>query len=746
MGENVKFVVILMVLASGLFASQEKAINFQGVLFDASGNIVPDSTYTLEFGIYDAEIAGTKIWSEIQLTSTSNGVYQVTLGAVSSLNSLGFDKPYFVQIIVNSTVLPMRTKLTTVPFAIQSNKADSALHAQTAGSALSAGVASKSVYADTATYASSAASAATAGTAATAASAVTALKSDTAQYAYIALRTASGVSDTAKVAQGLIPGLAVNSINGLTDIITLVASDGTLNITQTGNQIEIGSELFSHGVKVKGPCDSTARSGFHGILIWDFCIDPDNNDLYLLTNLDFVLLGQVVNSKERNDAWDAASVLSLKNDSTIQIHNAKIIVNELAIVESASQIHASLDASEMLVKKAIVDSASQIHATLDASEMSVKKAIVDSASQIHASLDASEILVKKAIKDTAAQIRVSMTELELALDTKVSSPWVKEEGGKLPGVTLSNSVDSLFGIHLIGKSKDGVGRRWSIWNDPNYYDTVGTFHISQYTDNDNDGDFCEAAEGEICKTRFSILANGFVGIDTVLPRAYLDVPNMIVGRGNWAGISFDGHAAGHPEVGTDWMLNAHNGHNDFLIREYSSDLNDSIYSYFPTRLQIHSGGNISIGNTNNSYKLDVTGDVNFTGEVTVGKLVNDPDISIDLTGYDFEPYGGTYQGPKIYKDKSNRIHLSGLVRAIANFASETGVLICKLPVGYEPEETLIFVVSAGYRANSSSSAQALPVHLYVKETGYVEFSVPNGYNFLENIDWVSLSGISFRAQ
>ncbi len=727
-GENVKFVVILMVLVSGLFAFQEKALNFQGVLFDASGSIVPDSTYTLEFGIYDAEIAGTKIWSEIQLASTLNGVYQVTLGTVSTLGSLAFDKPYYVQIIVNSTVLPTRTKLITVPFAIQSNKADSALFAQIAGSAISAGVASKSVYADTAIYASVAASAATAGTAATAASAVTALKSDTAQYAYTALRTVSGVSDTAKVAQSLMPGLAVKSINGLTDIITLVASDGTLNITQTGNQIKIGSELFSHGVKVKGPCDSSTRSGLHSFLAWDFCIDPSNNDLYLLTNIDFVQLGQVVNSKERNDAWDAASVLSQKNDSTIQVHNAKIIVNELAIVDSASQIHVSLDASE--------------------------------------------VLVKKVINDTAAQIRVTMTELEVVLGAKVSSPWVKEEGGKLPGVTLSNSVDSLFGIHLIGRSKDGVGRRWSIWNDPNYYDTVGSFHISQYTDNDNDGGFCGTGD-EICLTRFSILDNGYVGIGTVTPSEKLDVNGAIKGAtlkiGNTgktenstylnridlghAG-SIMSHSVSYPTLYLSdnsyysdaphfWKrkqdgyaslisLNGDVGLIDFSISDHGTK-DEDLSGDFTHVMRMFKSGNVSIGDTNDIYKLDVNGVIN------VESIAQNSVTELPYAG-SWLAYTGTpdiYEIPNYYKDKEGRVHLSGL---LGHSGADEGSVICTLPVEFRPVKQNIYWQAAGIGVSSALNKSA---RIDVKQNGEVVlWGLPTG----EKAYWVSLSGISFRAQ
>ncbi len=112
------FILICTVLLS---ANQPHKLNFQGILTGPHGATVADSTYAFGFSIYDAEVAGNKLWEESKLLTTSHGIYQSTLGNDSTLNTLSFDKPYFVQVTVNSTVLPLRTKLTTVPYAISAN-------------------------------------------------------------------------------------------------------------------------------------------------------------------------------------------------------------------------------------------------------------------------------------------------------------------------------------------------------------------------------------------------------------------------------------------------------------------------------------------------------------------------------------------------------------------------------------------------------------------------------------------------
>ncbi len=113
--------LILTIFTISLSANQPHNLNFQGILTDNLGALAADTTYTFGFSIYDAEVAGNKLWEETKALKTTNGIYQTTLGNESTLAILPFDKPYYVHITVNNTALPLRTKLVTVPYAISAN-------------------------------------------------------------------------------------------------------------------------------------------------------------------------------------------------------------------------------------------------------------------------------------------------------------------------------------------------------------------------------------------------------------------------------------------------------------------------------------------------------------------------------------------------------------------------------------------------------------------------------------------------
>ncbi len=115
------FLLILLLIPILLFANQPHKLNFQGILTDNLGAPTADTTYTFGFSIYDAEVAGNKLWEETKALKTTNGIYQTTLGNESTLAILPFDKPYYVHITVNNTALPLRSKLVTVPYAISAN-------------------------------------------------------------------------------------------------------------------------------------------------------------------------------------------------------------------------------------------------------------------------------------------------------------------------------------------------------------------------------------------------------------------------------------------------------------------------------------------------------------------------------------------------------------------------------------------------------------------------------------------------
>ncbi len=93
-------------------------ISYQGRLTDQSGNPVADGNHTIVFSLYDQESGGTALWKETQNLETSNGVFSAQLGAVNSIDTLTFNRPFYLGIQVDGgDELSPRTRLTTVPYA-----------------------------------------------------------------------------------------------------------------------------------------------------------------------------------------------------------------------------------------------------------------------------------------------------------------------------------------------------------------------------------------------------------------------------------------------------------------------------------------------------------------------------------------------------------------------------------------------------------------------------------------------------
>ncbi len=104
-------------------------INYQGMLTDDQGSRL-DGVYAMRFYLYDALTGGTLLWEEEQSVVVSDGVYNVELGAVSSLTPEVFssDQVYLeVEIYSDSSagweVFSPRQHLTSTAFAIKAERA-----------------------------------------------------------------------------------------------------------------------------------------------------------------------------------------------------------------------------------------------------------------------------------------------------------------------------------------------------------------------------------------------------------------------------------------------------------------------------------------------------------------------------------------------------------------------------------------------------------------------------------------------
>ena len=109
--------------ASGI----NKQINFQGKLVDNNGLNVADSTYTVVFSLYTVSSGGSAAWTESDSVTTSNGVFQVALGAVTALpGNVDFNSDtWYLGIKVGSDLeMTPRVRFSAVPYAFNAAALD----------------------------------------------------------------------------------------------------------------------------------------------------------------------------------------------------------------------------------------------------------------------------------------------------------------------------------------------------------------------------------------------------------------------------------------------------------------------------------------------------------------------------------------------------------------------------------------------------------------------------------------------
>ena len=128
-----KKLVLLFVLMFTLIAFTEmlsqgipETANYQGVLKDASGNIVPDGNYNITFKLYDSVVGGTVLWTEVKVVNIVGGIINTQLGSVVPLNSNLFIGATWLGITIESgSELTPRIALTSTPYSFMTmNVAD----------------------------------------------------------------------------------------------------------------------------------------------------------------------------------------------------------------------------------------------------------------------------------------------------------------------------------------------------------------------------------------------------------------------------------------------------------------------------------------------------------------------------------------------------------------------------------------------------------------------------------------------
>ncbi|MBM3287698.1 MAG: hypothetical protein FJY88_10175, partial [Candidatus Eisenbacteria bacterium] len=124
---TVVLTALMLLLSAGLTpvsAQIPRTVSHQGLLLLPGGSAAPDGNYTTTFRIYNVDSGGTALWTETQTLPVSGGVYNATLGSVTTLN-LPFDVQYWlgVQLSGESEMTP-RVRLTSAPYAYRAVMAE----------------------------------------------------------------------------------------------------------------------------------------------------------------------------------------------------------------------------------------------------------------------------------------------------------------------------------------------------------------------------------------------------------------------------------------------------------------------------------------------------------------------------------------------------------------------------------------------------------------------------------------------
>ena len=111
------FLLALLATPQALYA---QSVSFQGRLTTPDGQPVPDGTYGITYSFYNRETGGTPLWTETDLTaSTQGGVLfaQISQSFFStSLDSETLD--LFFELTIEGETLAPRIPVSSVPFAL----------------------------------------------------------------------------------------------------------------------------------------------------------------------------------------------------------------------------------------------------------------------------------------------------------------------------------------------------------------------------------------------------------------------------------------------------------------------------------------------------------------------------------------------------------------------------------------------------------------------------------------------------
>ncbi len=123
-------------------AATSSTINFQARLMSASGNLVPDGIYNMQFDLYNVSSGGSTLWTEDRLVTNTqgvtikNGYLSVALSQYDAFpGTINWDEEHWLGMTVRGTAscawgsctpadseMTPRIKLTAVPYALMAGK------------------------------------------------------------------------------------------------------------------------------------------------------------------------------------------------------------------------------------------------------------------------------------------------------------------------------------------------------------------------------------------------------------------------------------------------------------------------------------------------------------------------------------------------------------------------------------------------------------------------------------------------
>ncbi|MCC6189969.1 MAG: hypothetical protein IT318_13120 [Anaerolineales bacterium] len=119
-------------------------VGFEGYLAGGEGDPLPDDAYELTFRVYTAGVDGTVLYTETQTITTTNGLYSALIGSVTPLPANLFDGERWIGVTVDQDdELTPRTRVASVPFALNAENANTAGSAESAEAVAWAGVTGK---------------------------------------------------------------------------------------------------------------------------------------------------------------------------------------------------------------------------------------------------------------------------------------------------------------------------------------------------------------------------------------------------------------------------------------------------------------------------------------------------------------------------------------------------------------------------------------------------------------------------